>query len=273
MAIKLYSAPTVEPIAWAEMKTHLIIDDDADQAYVEGLITAARIHAEKTTNRAIIAQTWKRFLDAFPDEIICPRPPLIAVDSIAYVDTDGADQTVTSTVYQVNAEIEPGRVKLDYSQSWPSIRSSAYNPITVQCKCGYAASFTANTTTDVLTVSGRVFTDADIVRLSNSGGTLPAGLAANTDYHVRDVSGQTLKLAATAGGEAIDITDAGSGTNFLGEVEADLLHAIKLIVGHLYAHREPVVIGTISSAVKFAAEVTAAQALLMNHWMPKCEDN
>ncbi len=43
--------------------------------------------------------------------------------------------------------------------------------------------------------------------------TLPAGLSPNTTYWVRDVAAHSFKLAATFGGSAIDITDAGTGTH------------------------------------------------------------
>lgn len=87
--------------------------------------------------------------------------------------------------------------------------------------------FTVNAGTDVITATGHGRSNADIVRVKSSG-TLPAGLAADTDYHVRDVSGATFKLAATAGGAAIDITDTGTGTHVLmtyraGEAVSDLL--------------------------------------------------
>jgi phage tail-like protein len=44
-------------------------------------------------------------------------------------------------------------------------------------------------------------------------GVLPAPLAAGTYYYVRDVSGTTFKLSATAGGAVLDITSAGVGVH------------------------------------------------------------
>jgi hypothetical protein len=46
-----------------------------------------------------------------------------------------------------------------------------------------------------------------------SGGTLPAGLALSTDYFAKVVDKDTLQLAAALDGDAIDLTDAGSGTH------------------------------------------------------------
>ncbi len=74
--------------------------------------------------------------------------------------------------------------------------------------------FTADDATDVITATGHGLSDGHAV-VVKSGGTLPAGLTANTRYYVRDSTTNTLKLAATSGGAAIDITSAGSGTHTL----------------------------------------------------------
>lgn len=81
-------------------------------------------------------------------------------------------------------------------------------PVTVA-----AVAFTANPTDDRLTATKpSTAYGSSIVQLTTTG-TLPAGLVTGTTYYVRDVSGSTFKLAATAGGAAIDITDAGVGTH------------------------------------------------------------
>ena len=46
------------------------------------------------------------------------------------------------------------------------------------------------------------------------GGTLPVGIAASTTYYVRDWDGTKFKVAATPGGDPIDIPDNGSGTHY-----------------------------------------------------------
>ena len=171
--------------------------------------------------------------------------PLIEVTQIQYVDTSGDTQTLGTSVYTVDTDSVPGIVYLAYNQSWPSLRDIPKN-VTVSYRCGYATTFTANSTTDVLTVGNAYFSDTDRVRVSVSAednAALPAGLSAETDYYVRDVSGSTLKLAATSGGTAIDITDTGTGTFYLGLAQRGLvpdrvLWAMKLIIGHLYEHRE-----------------------------------
>lgn len=76
--------------------------------------------------------------------------------------------------------------------------------------------FTANTTTDRLTTStAHGLSVNDIVRLTTTG-TLPAPLAASTDYVVVAVpTSTTLQLATTVGGTVINITTTGTGTHSL----------------------------------------------------------
>ena len=76
-------------------------------------------------------------LDRFPTLIISPpHPPLVSVTGIVYVDTDGADQTLGSSVYRVDTVNEPGRITLEYNQSWPSTREVT-NAVTITYQAGY----------------------------------------------------------------------------------------------------------------------------------------
>lgn len=80
-----------------------------------------------------------------------------------------------------------------------------------------SGAFTVVATTNVYTKSTHGFRTGIKVRVSNSGGALPAGLAAATDYYVIKLDADTFKIAASLvdsmAGVAIDITTDGSGTN------------------------------------------------------------
>lgn len=69
--------------------------------------------------------------------------------------------------------------------------------------------FAANAGTDVITCAAHGILDGETVRFK--GGDLPEGLVQSTVYYVRDQTTDTFKVAATAGGTAINLTDAGSG--------------------------------------------------------------
>ena len=57
--------------------------------------------------------------------------------SVVYIDTDGATQTVSSSVYDVDIDQEPGRLRLAYSESWPSDRRSTPNSVIIRFVAGY----------------------------------------------------------------------------------------------------------------------------------------
>lgn len=264
--------PTAEPLSLQEAKDHLRIDGEAEDAHLSALIVAAREWVEGFWGRTIVATKRKLSLDQFyttgPARICdvgvyegyrdytirLPGPPLIAVSSITYVDTDGTTQTLATSGYQVDAESEPARIVPAYGESWPTTRAQL-NAVSITYTAGYAAPFTVAVDTNVLTVTARTYTDGDVVRLSNSGGELPTGLSANTDYYVRDVSGNTFKLAETSGGTAIDVTaNSGSGTHFVGVIPAKAKQAMKLLIGHWWENREAVLTGSISKDIEFAVE-------------------
>jgi len=253
MSNVIVTGPCAEPIQLAEAKAHLRVTGTDDDAYVTGLIRAAREFAETWTRRSLVVQTRREYLDRLYGEIRLPAPPLVAVDAITYVDGAGVTQTITASDYVVDAYAEPGRVYPAYAKWWPSTRGDA-NGVIVTYKAGYALPFTAVAATDICTGKGRNLMDGTCVRLSNSGGALPAGLAANTDYYVVSASGATFKLAAMAGGAAIDITDTGTGTHFVGVVPRPILQAILFLIGQWYGNREAVAAGQAPTVVPLAVD-------------------
>jgi hypothetical protein len=74
----------------------------------------------------------------------------------------------------------------------------------------HVQSFTADAGTDVITANAHGLLNGETLRFK--GSDLPGGLAQITVYYVRDVTTNTFKVAATSGGAAINLTDAGSGT-------------------------------------------------------------
>lgn len=134
--------PALEPILLADAKAHLRIDDTTEDSYIDGLITAARFHIESLTERQLITATYVLRLDEFPcrytDVIKLPRPNLIAVSGITYVDNDGVTQTHSSTLYQVDAASLPGRVMPAYGQVWPVTRPDL-NAVAITYTAGYGA--------------------------------------------------------------------------------------------------------------------------------------
>jgi len=79
--------------------------------------------------------------------------------------------------------------------------------------------FTA-ATSDVCTSAGHGLVDTDQVNVFTND-TLPAGLAVDTIYFVRDVTTDTFKLSLTEGGTAVNITNTGSGEQRIQKIVAE----------------------------------------------------
>lgn len=60
-----------------------------------------------------------------------------------------------------------------------------------------------------------VLRDDDVVRFFNSGGGLPAGIAAGVDHYVVSATINTIKVSLTLGGAAINITTQGTGNHWV----------------------------------------------------------
>lgn len=81
-----------------------------------------------------------------------------------------------------------------------------------------------STGSDYVTIPGHCMQTGDLVRLSNSGGALPAGLVATKNYYAINSTDGRIKFATTAAnataGTAVDITAAaGGGTHTIKMVE------------------------------------------------------
>lgn len=137
MALRLITAPTVEPLTLTEAKAHLRVDHTDDDALIAIYLAAARADCEEWTARAFVTQTWELVLDEFPeDEIQIPRPPLQSIESIKYDDGDGVEQTLATTEYEVDTVSQPGWV-VPVTTGWPSDTFEGINAIRIRFVAGY----------------------------------------------------------------------------------------------------------------------------------------
>jgi len=177
-SLTLNTAPTVEPVTVGEIKAHLRIDHGDQDDYLETLITAARQACESATRRALVEQTWKMYLDAFPAAIRPPRPPLRSVSSLQYVDTDGNTQTLDSGQYDVDTDREPGEVREAYGCCWPSTRDHP-NAVIVTFKAGYgtdAASVPAPVKHAIKLLAAHLYEHPESVVVGMIAAELPQGV-------------------------------------------------------------------------------------------------
>lgn len=153
-ALELITPPATEPVTLDEAKQHLRVDTDADDNLISALITVARQSAEAKTGRALMPQTWKLSLSAFPQycnphhysslrngmsrRIKLPRPPFAGIVSVAYVDRAGVAQTLDNAAYVIGRENMAATLRPAYNTVWPTTRDDD-NVVNVTFSAGYAS--------------------------------------------------------------------------------------------------------------------------------------
>ncbi|GLR99205.1 MULTISPECIES: head-tail connector protein [Bradyrhizobium] len=145
----LITPPTEDVLTRDEVKQHLRVDFDDDNALIDGMILAAVGQLDPAAGgwlgRALRPQTWELQLRDFwqrdcgkPDLIVLPYPQLISIDSVTYVDGTGATQTLAAgTGYRVLGQgANQQAIAPPYGQSWPSVRCDAA-AVKIRFTCGY----------------------------------------------------------------------------------------------------------------------------------------
>ncbi len=259
MPLQIIQEPAAEPLSLADAKLHLRVDITDDDALITALITSVRQYAETITRRAFIQQTWQYVIDSFPGPTMTGVPwgktftlPAHAIEieksrvqqvtAINYLDMSGNPQVMPAAQYVVDYSSEPCRVTPVFGQIWP-IPMPQIGAVNVQFVAGYAAPVTFSGNTMAVQGAWKTYAVGDAVQLSNVGGVLPVGLSPNTNYFIQSVvSPGVYTLSATRGGQAITLSDAGSGLNLVGVVPEGIKSWMKIRINTLYEQRADVAI-------------------------------
>jgi len=162
-SLKIVTEPAKEPVSLAEVKVDRRMDAGPSpfDSSLEDKISSARRLVEFDTNRCLIEQTWDLlYRNGFPwleschseidpYEIRIPLVPLKAASGIThvkYLDTNGAQQTLAASAYDVISRGEPAIIVPVYGTSWPSTRdwpTGGNYPVEVRFICGYGTAASA----------------------------------------------------------------------------------------------------------------------------------
>ena len=143
-SLTVVTAATLEPVTLDEAKRQARVDSDitADDGLIAGLIRTATLHVEKSTGRQLIQTRLLWQLDGIlyagcrGEFLQVPRPPLVAVQSVQYIDNNGTLQTWSSSLWQADLKSAPGRLRPAYGESWPSVRAD-FGTFRVTYDAGY----------------------------------------------------------------------------------------------------------------------------------------
>ena len=138
MALRRTTDATSEPISTAVAKAHLRVTTATDDTLIDTLVKACRLIAENELQRSLITQTWTKTLDEFPDAIVLEYPPIATVSSVKYLDSAGAQQTLSASQYTVDIQSEPGYIVRAYGVDWPETYD-AINAVEIIYVAGYGS--------------------------------------------------------------------------------------------------------------------------------------
>lgn len=139
----LVTPPREEPVTLEYIRDQHLRSPNAslEDDRISRAIRSATSQCEHETQRALMPQRWSLVLSRFPCRgIVLPRPPLIEVESIAYVDSDGATQTMDEAAYRVIRKTGPkcrrSVIEPLSNAVWPSTRLQL-DAVTVTFRSGY----------------------------------------------------------------------------------------------------------------------------------------
>ena len=250
MAIRVITPPAIEPVALQELKDHLRIVHDDEDAILSTYLKAARMYAETTLCwRAFIEQELELVKDWFLPVFKLPRPPLQEVTSIKYTDKDGDEHTVNSDDYIVDTDSEPARVVPAYNERWPSATLYPVGAVKVRFKAGYP---TYQGTVNVTNGENDPYVNV----------TWVSGDKFDTDWQPRQriiIGGGVYSISSITDDETLTVNeDAGealTGVNYsVNLVPEEIRQGILILAGHFFEVRQPVVIGTSVMVVPMTVE-------------------
>ena len=170
----LLAGPAEEPVSLAETKAFLRLDADAEDGLVTTLIAAARLHLESVTGRALVRQSWRLVLDAWPVDraVTLPVTPLISLEAVTAFDEQNDEHALALEQFQS----EPGRLLLPATVTgMPELRERLGLELDYVAGFGDAGDVPADLKQALLVLVGHWFENRDAVLVAGSGAVIPFG--------------------------------------------------------------------------------------------------
>ena len=134
------TAPTVEPITVAELKTFARIDTDSEDTLLTDFIQAAREGAENYLARSLLEQTLIFSFDFwFADSITLPRPPLMSVTEVRTLLESGSTTSYASSNYYVLNTGAKTEIVLRQDSEFPINENRDRGGFEVEYQAGYGS--------------------------------------------------------------------------------------------------------------------------------------
>lgn len=132
--LKLITPSITDAVSLTEAKAFLRETSTAEDAFITRLIKDGVGFVEDYTKCGILEQVWSQtYRSFFPaDGFVFHRYPVTEIQAVKYLDTDGVEQTLDSSVYVLNDRRKPAELYKVSGESWPDTRDSAPDAVTVE---------------------------------------------------------------------------------------------------------------------------------------------
>jgi uncharacterized phiE125 gp8 family phage protein len=174
----LLAGPAEEPVSLAEAKAFLRLDADNDDGLVLTLISAARLHVESVTGRALVNQNWRLVLDAWPVDgvVTLPVSPLVSLTVITAYDAQGDDHVVPMAQFEAATGVTPARLILPRTvDGMPVLRERFGIEVDYVAGFGDATDVPSDLKRGVLALVAHWYEHRDAVLVAGSGAVIPPG--------------------------------------------------------------------------------------------------
>ena len=138
MTLARITPPAAEPVTPADLKQHLRVTHNSEDALIASLIKAAREEVEQATGLALISQVWRLYLDCWPSSQVVPllRAPVISVDVITVYNAAGAPGVQQLSAFVLDRSSRPARLAIPNAPTGPG---TALNGIEIDFTAGFGA--------------------------------------------------------------------------------------------------------------------------------------
>ena len=173
------TAPTEEPVTLAQVKAHLRVDGDAEDALIGLYLQAARGAVETMTSRALVTQVWEYVADRLPPHgFALPLGPVAAVESIVVRQPDGSVRTLDPDEYSVSTVPARAWISAGSGLAWPPLADRP-DAVAVRYTAGTAvAAVLAELKSAVLLMAAHLYQQREPVAIGTIAETLPFSVEA-----------------------------------------------------------------------------------------------
>lgn len=140
-SLRVVTPPPYGAISRESAKSYLNVDLDDQNDEIDAMILAAGEWFEGYTAMTLIQTTYEMALDTYPCGGVfeLPRSPVLWVDSVSYIDSEGALQTWDAANYQTDLVGVPPRITVAYAGSTPTSYRADMNSWRVRFTAGHAS--------------------------------------------------------------------------------------------------------------------------------------